>query len=91
MPSNPSVLALFAPQPPVEPTTPIPDYGSDRDFNEYLSNAKNQIEQTQKASSGDSTQNNNQNEISQAEKSKPNIKNKNNKPKRITRSVIMTH
>jgi len=80
MPSNPSVLALYAPQPPVEPTTPKPDYGSDSDFNDYLSNATKQVDQTQKASSGDSAQNNNQNEIGQAEKSKPNIKNKNNKP-----------
>ena len=79
MPSNPSVLALFAHQPPVEPTTPKPDYGSDSDFNDYLSNATKQVEKTQKASSGDSAQNNNQNEIGQAEKSKPNIKNKNNK------------
>ena len=36
MPSNPSVLALFAPQASVEPTTPKPDYGSDSDFNDYL-------------------------------------------------------
>tara|TARA_B100001123_G_scaffold100209_1_gene115696 strand:- start:237 stop:1838 length:1602 start_codon:yes stop_codon:yes gene_type:complete len=81
MPSNPSVLALFAPQNPVEPITPKPDYGSDNDFDDYLSNATNQVDETQKASSGDSKQNNNQNEIGQAEKSKPNIKNKNNKPK----------
>ena len=46
MPSNPSVLALFAPQPPVEPTTPKPDYGSDSDFNDYLSNATKQVEKT---------------------------------------------
>ena len=81
MPSNPSVLALFAPQPPVEPTTPKPDYGSDNDFDDYLSNATNQVDQTQKSNSGDSTQNNNQNEMGQAEKIKTNIKNKNNKPK----------
>ena len=67
MPSNPSVLALFAPQPPVEPTTPKPDYGSDSDFNDYLSNATKQVDQTQKASSGDSAQNKNQNEIGQAQ------------------------
>ena len=79
MPSNPSVLALFTPQPSVEPNTPKPDYGSDSDFNDYLSNAANQVDQTQKISSGDSAQNNNQNEIDQAEKSKT-IKNKNNKP-----------
>ena len=78
MPSNPSVLALFAPQPPVESTTPKPDYGNDSDFNDYLSDATNQVNQTQKASSGDSTQNYNQNENDHAEKSTPNIKNKNN-------------
>ena len=81
MPSNPSVLTLFSPQRPVEPTTPKPDYGSGNDFNDYLNNATNQVDQTQKANSGDSTQNNNQNEMGQAEKSKPNIKHKNNKPK----------
>ena len=77
MPSNPSVLALFANQPPVEPTTPKPEYGSDSDFNDYLSNATNQVDQAQKASTGDSAQNNNQDEIRKAEKSKPKIKNKN--------------
>ena len=60
MPSNPSVLALFSPQPPVEPTTPKPDYGNDSSFNDYLSNATNQVDQAQKTSSGDSAQNNNQ-------------------------------
>ena len=79
MPSNPSVLALFTPQPPIEPNTPKPDYGSDSDFNDYLSNATNQVNQTQKSSSGDSAKNNNQNDIDQAEKSKT-IKHKNNKP-----------
>ena len=49
MPSNPSVLALFSTQPPVEPTTPKPDYGNDSDFNDYLSNATNQVDQAQKA------------------------------------------
>ena len=81
MPSNPSVLALFTPQTPVEQTTPKPDYRSDNDFNDYLSNAQDQVEQTQKVSSGGSSENSNQNEIKQAGKSKPNIKNKNNKSK----------
>ena len=81
MPSNPSVLALFANQSPVEPTTPKPDYGSDNDFDDYLNNATNQVDEAQKASSGDSAKNNNENEIGQAEKPKSNIKNKNNKPK----------
>ncbi|MZH05461.1 MAG: hypothetical protein F3743_08655 [Nitrospinae bacterium] len=80
MPSNSSVLALFAPQPPVEPTTPKPDYGSDTDFNDYLNNATHQVDQAQKASPNDSAQNNNKNEIGHAEKAKPKIKNKNNKP-----------
>ena len=78
MPSDPSVLALFAPQPPGDATTPKPNYGSDSDFNDYLSNATNQADQAQKASSGDSAHNNTQSEIGQDEKSKFKIKNKHN-------------
>ena len=39
MQSNSSVLALFSPQPAVEPTAPKADHGSDSDFNDFLSNA----------------------------------------------------
>ena len=78
MSSHSSVLALFAPQPPVEPTTLKSDYGSDTDFNDYLNNATHQVDQAQKASPNDSAQNNNKNEIGHAEKAKPKIKN--NKP-----------
>ncbi|MEK9627887.1 MAG: flagellar hook-length control protein FliK [Nitrospinota bacterium] len=81
MPSNSSVLALFAPQAPVEPTTPKPDYGSDSDFNDFLSDATHQVEKAQQTNAGDSAQNNNQNEIGQADKAKPKIKNSNDKAK----------
>ncbi len=79
MPSNSSVLALFSPQPPIEPTTPKPDFGSDSDFNDFLNNATDRVDQAQKANPGDSAQNNNQDQIGQAEKLKPKIKNNNDK------------
>jgi flagellar hook-length control protein FliK len=78
MPGNSSVLALFSPQPPVEPTAPKADRGSDSDFNDFLSNATDQVEKTQKPSPGDSANNNNETEVGKM--SKPKIKNKNDKP-----------
>jgi flagellar hook-length control protein FliK len=78
MPGNSSVLALFSPQPPVEPTAPKTDHGSDSDFNDFLSNATDQVEKTQKPSPGDSANNNNETEVGKM--SKPKIKNKTDKP-----------
>ena len=79
MPSNSSVLALFSPQPPVEPTASKVDRGSDNDFNDFLSNATHQVDRAAKANSGESAQNNNQDQIGQADKLKPKIKNKDDK------------
>ena len=74
MPGNSStVLALFSPQPPVEPTAPKADRASDSDFRDFLSNA--QVDRSEKTSPKDSANNNNETEIGQAEKSKPKIKN----------------
>ena len=78
MPGNSSVLALFSPQPPVEPTAPKADRGSDSNFNDFLNNATDQVEKTQKPSPGDSANNNNENEVGKM--SKPKMKNKNDKP-----------
>lgn len=80
MPSNSSVLALFSAQPPVEPTAPKADRGSDSDFNDFLSNATHQVDRTQKSNPGDSAQNSNQDQINQADKLKTKIKSKNDKP-----------
>ena len=77
MPGNSSVLALFSPQPPVEPTAPKADRGSDSNFNDFLNNATDQVEKTQKPSPGDSANNNNETEVGKM--SKPKIKNKNDK------------
>ena len=77
MPGNSSVLALFSPQPPVEPTAPKADRGSDSDFNDFLNNATDQVEKTQKPSPGDSANNNNETEVGKM--SKPKMKNKNDK------------
>ena len=77
MPGNSSVLALFSPQPPVEPTAPKADRGSDSNFNDFLNNATDQVEKTQKPSPGDSANNNNETEV--GEMSKPKMKNKNDK------------
>ena len=77
MPGNSSVLALFSPQPPVEPTAPKPDRGSDSNFNDFLNNATDQVEKTQKPSPGDSANNNNETEVGKM--SKPKMKNKNDK------------
>ena len=48
MPSNSSVLALFAPKPPVEPTEPKADRRSETDFNDFLNNATHHVERAQK-------------------------------------------
>ena len=77
MQGNSSVLALFSPQPPVEPTAPKADRGSDSDFNDFLNNATDQVEKTQKSSPGDSANNNNETEVGKMSKSK--MKNKNDK------------
>ena len=77
MPGNSSVLALFSPQPPVEPTAPKADRGSDSNFNDFLNNATDQVEKTQKPSPGDSANNNNETEVGKM--SKPKMKNKNDK------------
>ncbi len=78
MPGNSSVLALFSPQPPVEPTAPKADRGSDSDFNDFLSNATAQVDKTQKSSPGDSANSNNETEVGKM--SKPKIKNNTDKP-----------
>jgi flagellar hook-length control protein FliK len=78
MPGNSSVLALFSSQPPVEPTAPKADRGSDSDFNDFLSNATDQVDKTQKLSSGDSANNNSEAEVGRT--SKPKIKNNTDKP-----------
>ena len=75
MPSNSSVLALFSPKPPVEPTEPKVDRRSEVDFNDFLSNATDQAERSAKPSSGNSTKNNKRDEIGNREKIKPKIKN----------------
>ena len=75
MPSNSSVLALFSPKPPVEPTEPKLDRRSEVDFNDFLSNATDQAERSAKPSSGNSTKNNKRDEIGNREKIKPKIKN----------------
>ena len=77
MPGNSSVLALFSPQPPVEPTAPKADRGSDSNFNDFLNNATDQVEKTKKPSPGDSANNNNETEVGKM--SKPKMKNKNDK------------
>ena len=77
MPGNSSVLALFSPKPPVEPTAPKADRGSDSNFNDFLNNATDQVEKTQKPSPGDSANNNNETEVGKM--SKPKMKNKNDK------------
>ena len=58
MPSNSSVLALFSPKPPVEPTESKLDRRSEVDFNDFLNNATDQAERSAKPSSGNSTKNN---------------------------------
>ena len=78
MQGNSSVLALFSPQPPVEPTTPKADHGSDSDFNDFLSNATEQVDKTKKSSPGDSANNNNESEVGKT--TKPKIKNNTEKP-----------
>jgi len=78
MPGNSSVLAVFSSQPPVEPTAPKADRGSDSDFNDFLSNATDRVEKTQKSSPGDSANNNNETEVGKT--SKPKIKNNTDKP-----------
>jgi flagellar hook-length control protein FliK len=78
MPGNSSVLALFSPQPPVEPTASKADRGSDSDFNDFLSNATDQVDKTQKPSSGDSSNNNSETEVGKT--AKPKMKSKNDKP-----------
>jgi flagellar hook-length control protein FliK len=78
MQSNSSVLALFSPQPAVEPTAPKADHGSDSDFNDFLSNATEQVDKTKKSSPGDSAKNNNESEVGKT--SKPKIKNNTEKP-----------
>ena len=80
MPSNSSVLALFSPKPPVEPTEPKVDRRSEVDFNDFLSNATDQAERSAKPSSGNSTKNNKRDEIGNREKIKPKIKNSKEKP-----------
>ena len=78
MQSNSSVLALFSPQPAVEPTAPKADHGSDSDFNDFLSNATEQVDKTQKSNPGDSANNNNESEVGKT--TKPKIKNNTEKP-----------
>ena len=78
MQSNSSVLALFSPQPAVEPTAPKADHGSDSDFNGFLSNATEQADKTQKSSPEDSANNNNESEVGKT--SKPKLKNNTEKP-----------
>ena len=78
MQSNSSVLALFSPQPPVEPTGPKADHGSDSDFNDFLSNATEQVDKSKKSSSGGSANNNNESEVGKT--TKPKIKNNTEKP-----------
>ena len=73
MQSNSSVLALFSPQPAVEPTAPKADHGSDSDFNDFLSNATEQVDKTQKSNPGDSANNNNESEVGKT--TKPKLKN----------------
>ena len=80
MPSNSSVLALFSPKPPVEPTEPKVDRRSEVDFNDFLNNATDQAERSAKPSSGNSTKNNKRDEIGNREKIKPKIKNSKEKP-----------
>ena len=75
MQSNSSVLALFSPQPAVEPTAPKADHGSDSDFNDFLSNATEQVDKTKKSSPEDSANNNNESEVGKT--TKPKIKNNN--------------
>ena len=75
MPSNSSVLALFSPKPPLEPTEPKVDRRSEVDFNDFLSNATDQAERSAKPSSGNSKKNNKRDEIGNREKIKPKIKN----------------
>ena len=67
MPSNSSVLALFSPKPPVEPTEPKVDRRSEVDFHDFLSNATDQVERSKKPSSGNSTKNNKRDEIGNRE------------------------
>ena len=78
MQSNSSVLALFSPQPAVEPTASKADYGSDSDFNDFLSNAKEQVDKTHKSNPGDSANNNNESEVGKT--TKPKLKNNTEKP-----------
>jgi flagellar hook-length control protein FliK len=78
MQSNSSVLALFSPQPAVEPTGPKADHGSDSDFNDFLSNATEQVDKSKKSSSGGSANNNNESEVGKT--TKPKIKNNTKKP-----------
>jgi flagellar hook-length control protein FliK len=78
MQSNSSVLALFSPQPAVEPNAPKADHGSDSDFNDFLSNATEQVDKTQKSSPRDSANNNNESEVGKT--TKPKIKNNTEKP-----------
>jgi len=78
MPGNSSVLAVFSSQPPVEPTAPKADRGSDSDFNDFLSNATDRVEKTQKSNPGDSANNNNETEVGKTSKAK--IKNNTDKP-----------
>jgi len=78
MQGNSSVLALFSPQPPVEPTAPKADHRSDSDFNDFLNNATEQVDKTQKLSPRDSSNNNNEAEVGKT--TKPKIKNNTEKP-----------
>jgi flagellar hook-length control protein FliK len=78
MQGNSSVLALFSPQPAVEPTGPKADQGSDSDFNDFLSNATEQVDKSKKSSSGGSANNNNESEVGKT--TKPKIKNNTEKP-----------
>jgi flagellar hook-length control protein FliK len=70
MQGNTSVLALFSPQPPVEPNIPKADHGSDSDFNDFLSKATEQVDKTKKSSSEDSANNNNEPEVGKTTKPK---------------------
>lgn len=74
MPSNANVLSLFSPQPPVEPTAPKADRGSDSDFKDFLNSASRQAEPTQKPNPGDSAQDNRRDKIRNAEKLKTRLK-----------------
>ena len=80
MPSNSSVLALFSPKPPVEPTEPKADRRSETDFNDFLNKATHHVERAQKPNQANSTKNHKQDDIGNREKIKPKIKNNKDKP-----------